>query len=382
MACRRGWRAIACAIGLVGCGVAAGAAWRSGLWGALTGAVLTATWLGVLTWWLAVQRASTPPFANEESREVAGDRLVLDAAPTPIVMIEGLSVRVLNRAARRLFGADDRVVPTPATLTRSDEHYLRHEGRQYRIDRVALGGITAERFVAALIDVEQEEQVAEARATAEMIHILGHELLNGLAPIVSLAESGEAALDLPNPDPALLREILATLARRAEGLQRFTEAYRDLARLPAPRRTPTSLSEMADDLARLFTGRWPHVPLMVQVADGLEWPLDRDQLHQALWAILQNAAEAATAGGDLEPRVTLTIRLGAEEMIAEVQDSGDGIEPEQATRIFRPFHTTKAEGTGIGLSLARQIALAHGGALSVLPTMPTTFRLIVPLSPG
>ena len=379
MAYRSGWRALAFAIGLVGCGVAAGAAWRGGLWGSLTGAVLAATWIAVLTWWLVVQQASTPPFAPEASREVAGDRLVLDAAPTPIVMIEGLSVRVLNRAARRLFGADDRVVPTPATLTRSNEHYLRHEGRQYRIDRVALGGITAERSVAALIDVEQEEQVAEARATAEMIHVLGHELLNGLAPIVSLAESGEAALDLPDPDPTLLREILATLARRAEGLQRFTEGYRELARLPVPRRTPTSLSEMADDLARLFTGRWPHVALMLNVADGLDWPLDRDQLHQALWAILQNAAEAATAGGDLEPRVTLSIRLGAEAMILDVQDSGAGIDPAHATRIFRPFHTTKADGTGIGLSLARQIALAHGGSLSMLPTMPTTFRLIVPL---
>jgi signal transduction histidine kinase len=382
MAYSRGWRSIACAIGLVGCGVTAGAAWRGGFWGSLTGTVLVAIWLSALIWWLVVQRASTPSLTHETSREMAGDRLVLDVAPTPIVMIEGLSVRVLNRAARRLFGADDRVVPTPPALTRSDEHYLRHEGRQYRIDRVALGGVAAERAVAALIDVAQEEQVAEARATAEMIHILGHELLNGLAPIVSLADSGEAALNLPDPDPALLREILATLARRAEGLQRFTEGYRNLARLPVPRRSPTSLSELADHLARLFTGRWPHVALMVQIAEGIEWPLDRDQLHQALWAVLQNAAEAATAGGDLEPRVTLTIRIRAEEMIAEVQDSGNGIEPEQATRIFRPFHTTKADGTGIGLSLARQIALAHGGALKVLPTMPTTFRLIVPLSPG
>jgi signal transduction histidine kinase len=66
-------------------------------------------------------------------------------------------------------------------------------------------------------------------------------------------------------------------------------------------------------------------------------------------------------------------------MIAEVQDSGAGIELENATRIFRPFHTTKADGTGIGLSLARQIALVHGGSLSVLSTMPTTFRLTVPL---
>lgn len=370
---------MAYATGLVGCGVAAGAAWRGGLWGSLTGAVLVGLWLAALNWWLVVHRDHTPALSSEASRGIAADPLVLDAAPTPIVMIEGANVRVLNRAARRLFGTDDRVVPAPSALTRPENHYLRHEGRQYRIDRVALGGAAAPHSVAALIDVEEEERVAEARATAEMIHILGHELLNGLAPIVSLAESGEAALDLPELDPALLREILATLGRRAEGLQRFTQGYRDLARLPVPRRTLTSPPGMADDLARLFAGRWPRVALSVQVADGPNWSFDHDQLHQALWAILQNAAEAATAGNDGDARVLLTIRFGAEGMIAEVQDSGAGIEPDQATRIFRPFHTTKPDGTGIGLSLARQIALAHGGSLILLPAMSTTFRLTVPL---
>lgn len=378
MGYRRDWHAIACAVGLVGCGIAADAAWMGSLWGSLTGAVLVAIWLAALIWRLVVQRGLTPTLLSEAPQDVASDRLVLDAAPVPMVLIEGSHVRVLNRAARSLFAADNRVVPAPAALTRPDDHYLRHEGRQYRIDRVVLGGAAAERSVAVLIDVEQEERVAEARATAEMIHVLGHELLNGLAPIVSLAESGEAALDLPNPNPAMLREILATLARRAEGLQRFTEAYRELARLPAPRRTPTSLSSMAEDLARLFKGRWPQIALTVQAADGPDWPLDHDQFHQALWAVLQNAAEAATALSDRTACVILTIRFEADEMIVEVQDSGTGIEPEQAIRIFRPFHTTKADGTGIGLSLARQIALAHGGSLSLTPGMPTTFRLTVP----
>ena len=380
MAYRRSWIAIAYAIGLFGCGIAAGLAWCGSLWGSLTFATLVAIWLAALSWWLVDRRGEAPMLPNQASGSIAGDRLVLDAAPTPIVMIEGANVRVLNRAARLLFGADDRVVPAPAMLTQSESHYIRHEGRQYRIDRVMLGGHAAQNTVAALIDVEQEERVAEARATAEMIHILGHELLNGLAPIVSLAESGEAALDLPNLNPALLREILATLARRAEGLQRFTEGYRDLARLPVPRRTPTSLSGMADDLARLFAGRWPGVALTVQGAEGPDWPVDHDQLHQALWAILQNAAEAATASNDPDARVILNFRVWAQELIVEVQDNGIGVDPAQVTRIFRPFHTTKPEGTGIGLSLARQIALGHGGSLTLLPVMPTTFRLTVPLS--
>jgi signal transduction histidine kinase len=380
MGYKHGWHAIACAVGLVGCGAAIDAASRNGLWGSFAGALLAAIWLTALTWWLAVRHRSTPAREDGTDRDLSADHLVLDAAPTPMVMIDGGHTRALNRAARRLFGTDDRIMPAPRALIGADNNHLRHEGRQWRIDRVALGGTATERSVAALIDVEQEERVAEARATAEMIHVLGHELMNGLAPIVSLAESGEAALGCPDLDPELLREILSTLARRAEGLQRFTEAYRELARLPAPRLTLVPPSRMADDLSRLFAGRWPGVALVVQVEDGPDWLLDRDQLHQALWAILQNAAEAATAGGGRDARVTLTIRYAEADLFAEVQDNGVGVTPGNAARIFRPFHTTKPDGTGIGLSLARHIALAHGGSLILLPIRPTTFRLALPRS--
>lgn len=235
-------------------------------------------------------------------------------------------------------------------------------------------------MVAALIDVEQEERVAEARATAEMIHVLGHELLNGLAPIASLAESGVAALDAQTVDPALLREILATLARRAEGLQRFTEAYRALARLPEPLRRPVRIEDLADDLARLFAGRWPQVTLTLDAAPG-SWPLDRDQISQAVWALLQNAAEAVAATD--RRAVALVARHDAAMLTIDIEDHGNGVAADQIGRIFRPFHTTKPDGTGVGLSLARQIALAHGGALTLEPGPPTRFRLAVPsVRPG
>ena len=378
MAYRTGWRAVAYAAGLVGCGVAADAAWRGGLWGSLAGAALGAALLTIHVWWLTVRDRPAQATGREPPDDRAADRLLLDAAPTPMVMIDGDRARALNRAARRLFDTDDRIAPTPAALIGDDCH-LRHEGRHWRIDRVTMGGVVSGRSVAALVDVEQEERVAEARATAEMIHVLGHELLNGLAPIVSLAESGEAVLDQPIPDPMLLREIIGTLARRAEGLQRFTEAYRDLARLPVPRLAPVSTSRLVDDLSRLFSGRWPLVRLDLQVEDSLEWPLDRDQLHQAIWALLQNAAEAATAYRGADARVILAIRLTGSTLIIEVRDNGAGIAPDETARIFRPFHTTKSQGTGIGLSLARQIALGHGGLLALLPITPTTFRLSVPL---
>ena len=209
-----------------------------------------------------------------------------------------------------------------------------------------------------------------------MIQVLGHELLNGLAPIASLAESGAVAVARPEVDVALLREILDTLARRAEGLQRFTEAYRAIARLPEPTRRAVPVGELTDDLARLFATRWPAVALSV-AADADAWALDRDQIVQAVWALLQNAAEAATAAHAAGAEVALRI-TASDTLAIEIEDNGPGVPADAVARIFRPFHTTKADGTGVGLSLARQIALAHGGTLTLASDAPTRFRLTIP----
>lgn len=383
MGSRRGLSTIGRSVGLVACGIAGAFAWRAGLWGLLTGATLVAFWLGALNAWATVRPrpatagadrgARAAPAAARADADALVLRVLLDAAPTPLLGIEGRTARALNRAARRLFATDDRLVPVPGAVIDPAATHLRHEHRSWRIDRVTVDG---DGSVAALIDFEQEERAAEARATADLIQVLGHELLNGLSPIVSLAESGAAAVAQTSVDVALLREILGTLARRTEGLQRFTEAYRALARLPAPTLAAVQLRAMADDLARLFAGRWPAATLTVAVAGDPSWTLDRDQLEQAIWALLQNAAEAAVPGTDA--RVALRMHVTHAGLAIDVEDDGPGVPPDVAPRMFHPFHTTKADGTGVGLSLARQIALAHGGTLTLRSQVPTLFRIILP----
>ncbi|QAY78720.1 PAS domain-containing sensor histidine kinase [Sphingosinicella sp. BN140058] len=373
MGSRSGLRAFLFALGLVLCGILGDVAWRHGLWGLLTGAMLAAFWLAALIGWeVAERRAPKVAVAAPEPGSAFALRLLLDALPTPLVAIEGSSARALNRAGRRLFATDDRIVPTPAALLDADAAYFGFEGRRWRIDRVEMRETGGPAALAALIDIEQEERAAEARAGAELIQILGHELLNGLSPIVSLAESGLAAAD----DPVLLREILGTLARRADGLQRFTASYRALARLPAPAIRPVRLADLAFDLSRLFAGRWPKVTLEVDVPEDLAWPLDRDQINQAVWALLQNAAEAAPA--DKDAAVCLRIQRAGAGLAVDVQDNGPGIPPDATRNIFRPFHTSKPDGSGIGLSLARQVATAHGGGLTLEPGVATIFRLWLP----
>lgn len=374
-------RAILTGIALALSGVVASEAWHRGMWGTLTGAGLIATWIVLLhAWRLELEGAPTEKAVLSAAREPGSHRLLLDAAPTPMLAIEDGNARALNRAARCLFATDDKVLPMPPALGDGDTSHFRHEGRSWRIDRVVLA--SESRTVVTLIDIEQEERAAEARATAEMIQVLGHELLNGLAPIVSLADSGLAAIDNPMSDAPLLREILGTLTRQAEGLQRFVEAYRILARLPAPRLRLIPVEQLIEDLTRLFASRWPQVAISVDFDGNSYWPMDRDQISQALGALVQNAAEAATADREADARVEIVVCHLDEGLAFEVRDNGNGIPPALETVVFRAFHTTKPDGTGIGLSLARQIAHAHGGTLSTHRSAYTVFSLFLPKKSG
>ena len=363
--------ALALALSLALAGGAAGAAWSHGLWLTLVGALLAMGWFAMLI--VSTMRLSplaASPVTGEPERDAALQLLLLDASPTALLRIDGGVVRALNRAARRMFDTDDRVLPPPPPLLYRDATHLRHAGRSWRVDRVEVGT----QSVVALIDVESEERTAEARASAEMIQVLGHEMLNGLMPIVALAESGVTAALAEERDPALLVEILNTLARRAGGLQRFTEAYRSLARLPPPMRQEVGVTELVEDLARLFASRWPDVTLTVNVAEDMRGIFDRDQVNQAIWALLQNAVEAAVEAR-AAPHVHLLAAREDDALAIHVVDNGPGVPPDRATTMFRPFVTTKPAGTGIGLSLARQIAQAHGGSVELVSQSPTTIRL-------
>ena len=382
MASRRGMRAVGLAAGMALGAVAATLAGQAGLWGAFTLSLLMTAVFGTSLYALAAQSPAASarlaePARGKGSAETGAllHSLLLDAAPTPLVALHRDHARALNRAARQMFGTDARILPIPGSLADQAATHLHHEGRRWRIDRVRADGDPAVSAVVALVDVESEASLAEARASAELIDVLGHELLNGLAPIVSLADSAQMAADAEPVDQTLLREILGPLRRRAEGLERFARAYRELARLPAPSMKPWDVAQFLDDLRQGFIRRWPMIDYTVDADHPPQWQFDRDQLSQALWACLHNAAEAASESASAQ--VSLACRREGQRLAFEISDSGHGIVPGSAELIFRPFHTTKPHGSGIGLSIARQIARAHGGTIALVGANPTRFRLII-----
>jgi signal transduction histidine kinase len=355
---------------------------------------LVGIWLAA---WTAM-RSPTPVVnasakAGSPSASRAPDLLanLLDQTPAPLLIRrpDGV-IRAGNRAARALFHTDDRLLDPPPALVRALRDgapgerltlSLAHAGaaggvRTYAMpltDVTGPGGAVTR--LAALLDIEPELRAAEAGALRELLQVLSHEIMNALTAVASLAATAVDLMEDETPaSTALAREAVATLGRRAEGLTRFVEAYRTLARLPPPRLAPTAIAALIDETGRLFRSRWSArgVELETRVAcpDDLVVKLDPDLTIHALINILSNAADAALAASP-KPRVSLVAARGpsggVELLIA---DNGPGVAAENRERIFQPFFTTKADGTGVGLSFARQVALSHGGALALAPQTP------------
>lgn len=210
-----------------------------------------------------------------------------------------------------------------------------------------------------LTDLSKALREEERLAWQRLLRVLGHELNNSLAPIRSIAGSLNTLL-MKDPRPPDwqddMRRGLAVIAGRSEALSRFMEAYSRLARLPQPRIQAVDV----ESWVQRNVGMETRLGVSVTKGPALTIPGDPDQLDQLLINLLRNAADAAleTGGG-----VTIGWQKNRKNIEVWIDDEGPGISG--ATNLFVPFFTTKPGGSGIGLALSRQIAEAHGGALTL-----------------
>jgi signal transduction histidine kinase len=195
--------------------------------------------------------------------------------------------------------------------------------------------------------------------------------MNSMTPVTSLAHS---AVELmrgvdhgENADLADARMAVETLSRRADGVMHFVESYRQISRAPEVRRRPIDVAAWGAELERLFAAsdRTKGIGFTV-VQDSLPTlDADPDLMSQVLINLIRNGAQAARAHSDA-PHVWLTFgRTRSGRAQIEIADNGPGVPEKLRQDVFLPFFTTKADGTGVGLSLARQVVLAHRGAISV-----------------
>ena len=166
-----------------------------------------------------------------------------------------------------------------------------------------------------------------------------------------------------------IHDAVDTITRRSEGLIRFVKSYRQLTRLPPPQKRQLALSTYFQRLERLLRSEWTDRGVTLEISTppvGLTIAADESLLDQAVINVARNAADAAKSAN--EPTVWVDARLSDRgRPIIEISDNGDGFADEIAEKIFLPFFTTKADGTGVGLSLARQVMLMHHGAITARP---------------
>jgi two-component system nitrogen regulation sensor histidine kinase NtrY len=313
-----------------------------------------------------VEEVDVPLFAFDPSEALrlvnsAGERLLQQASP-----------RLLGRTAAELglqtcLSAENASV-IPLHFNSDARWFVRRSSFRQR-------GVP--HTLVVLSDVSRALREEERLAWQRLIRVMGHELNNSLAPIKSIAGSLQARLlgtALAAEEREDFERGLGIIEARAASLNRFLQAYRQLAQMPPPILKKSTLSSLVTRVAGLETR------IEVKVIPGPEVTVmaDPDQLEQMLINLVRNAAEAVLEGpsaiknsnegasipkNGFQPSVVISWKLAERAVDLTIEDNGPGLlNPSNA---FVPFYTTKPSGSGIGLVLSRQIAEAHGGSLEL-----------------
>jgi two-component system, NtrC family, nitrogen regulation sensor histidine kinase NtrY len=228
--------------------------------------------------------------------------------------------------------------------------------------------------IIALQNIQSELQQKEIEAWQNLTRVLRHEIMNSLTPILSLVGTMRDIVNLDivpvipeNEGVQDLSEALQTLEKRSQGIIQFVNAYRDFTTLPKPVFVQLRAKELFGRVLQLFQTNLQnhHIELVTSILpENLSFEADADQMEQVLINLVKNAIEALQESKNPQLNVKAYSDMNGR-VYMEVADNGAGIAPEAIEKIFIPFYTTKKTGSGIGLSLSRQIVQQHGGTLTV-----------------
>ena len=312
---------------------------------------------------------------SEYSRQEHFYRSLLEEVPNGILAWDSAGKIIMaNSAALSLLDCQQ------LTKYRQLKSLLQEKGRKEHLSlsqsRIKLQDETI--TLLSVKDIGDELSDKESESWNKLSHVLTHEIMNTIAPIISLSQTLSTYPDINEKAVRGLRIIQA----QSERLLQFTESFRHLSYLPQPEKELFTLTATLQNLRELLTGDFKENNItftLICQPETVYMKGDENQLSQVLLNLLKNSIQALDGQGD--GKICIHAQQNEHTTIIDITDNGPGIPPELQEKVFIPFFTTKSEGTGIGLSLCKQIVRYHDGHLTIQESQPgkTVFHINIPL---
>ncbi|MEL0641599.1 ATP-binding protein [Pseudoalteromonas aliena] len=288
--------------------------------------------------------------------------------------------RLLGKSCQNLreLGAIGELILNASNNIRSTTYWQNGEQHDTLSIQLSIAEIQGKvRRVISLQSIHNQLQLKEQQAYKRLTKVLTHEIANSITPLSSLADTCSNLMPqelcfIDNEDKQDLQLALNTLASRTAHLGDFIARFRQVSSLPKPNLAPENLADMLTRIVALHQqqARVQHTHIEQSIKSQQLVMLDGSQIEQVLVNLIKNALEVLKASqkyaakSAIEPIIEISLAQNtSQQLYIEISDNGPGISEHVIDMIFVPFFTTKQQGSGIGLSLSRQIMLNHGGDL-------------------
>lgn len=314
---------------------------------------------------------------------------MLDHVQSGVIVIDGEKIDYSNTVAKGFLGMAEisslrqiaRISPDLANAFReasemeSRASFISERGTvQFSISACTARLHGKEVSIVTFNDITREMENNESESWTRLIRVLTHEIMNTVTPVASLSSAFSQNLDSYSAED--IRSALGTIASSSEGLISFVQSYRSLTHISAPVRKAFYLKDLVNDSVNIAKANWPSVNVLYrELSSDVILYADYGQMSQVLNNLIKNAVQAGAGN------VSITASIDKrEQTVIDIANDGEPISASGQEQLFVPFYTTKGtSGTGVGLSLCRQIVRLNGGTIKLSSSTPeaTVFTIVM-----
>lgn len=314
---------------------------------------------------------------------------MLDHVQSGVIVIDGEKIDYSNTVAKGFLGMAEisslrqigRISPDLANAFReasemeSRASFISERGTvQFSISACTARLHGKEVSIVTFNDITREMENNESESWTRLIRVLTHEIMNTVTPVASLSSALSQNLDSYSAED--IRSALGTIASSSEGLISFVQSYRSLTHISAPARKAFYLKDLVNDSVNIAKANWPSVNVLYrELSSDVILYADYGQMSQVLNNLIKNAVQAGAGN------VSITASIDKrEQTVIDIANDGEPISASGQEQLFVPFYTTKgSSGTGVGLSLCRQIVRLNGGTIKLSSSTPeaTVFTIVM-----